>query len=589
MLPPYVSEEIRSTGETRIFHLLRTDPESDGWIAIHSLGLARHVKRVYGEIDFVVVAPGYGVFCLEVKSGRVGREDGIWSFTDRFGQTTRKSLGPFLQAREGMFSLLEAVRRHFGIHHKLANLVYRYGVMFPDIRFDIEEPEHEAWEVYDIEDRRLPLSHFIKRLASNAHRQLASSRWYIPSESRPSPEDARLLADFLRGDFERIPSPAVALKEAEEKLLILTSEQYECLDQMSDNRRCLFEGSAGTGKTVLAMEFARREAALHKRVLLLCYNRLLGTHLERSLGKGTSSHNLTAESFHSFLYKLVMRSKHADEFRTALKDTSDNIYRSTYPLYSLVALQEAVEQPFDVLIVDEGQDLINEDYLDVLDALLIGGLSGGRWAFFCDFQRQAIYADLTAEEMHSQMASRTISFARYRLTVNCRNTKPIGEETSLLSGFDAPPFLKTKLEGVPVDYRFFGSIEEEARLLEDVINRLLAQGISPGSVTILSPVSRERSCVMSLSQTARFSVVDLAEPSARQRSGDVDFSTIQAFKGLENSIVILTDIADLVSERGRSLLYVGMSRARQRLFVLLSRSARKDYDALLERAARKIL
>src|SRR5579859_7984996 len=105
MLPPYVSTDIRSSGEIRMFNLFRTDPETQGWVAIHSLGLARHVKRLYGEIDFVILAPKHGIFCLEVKSGRVGREEGVWTFTDRFGQTARKPIGPFMQAREGMFSL----------------------------------------------------------------------------------------------------------------------------------------------------------------------------------------------------------------------------------------------------------------------------------------------------------------------------------------------------------------------------------------------------------------------------------------------------------------------------------------------------
>jgi hypothetical protein len=44
-----------------------------------------------------------------------------------------------------------------------------------------------------------------------------------------------------------------------------------------------------------------------------------------------------------------------------------------------------------MLVIDEAQDLLEDEYLDVLDLLVKGGLAGGRWAFFGDFERQAIY------------------------------------------------------------------------------------------------------------------------------------------------------------------------------------------------------
>src|SRR5579864_8529486 len=111
MIPPCLSDDVRSAAERRVFNLLETDPETHDWVVLHSLGLARHVKRVYGEIDFVVLAPGLGIVCLEVKGGRVSRQGGTWTFTDRFGSVSKRTLSPFMQAREGMFSLLNAVKR----------------------------------------------------------------------------------------------------------------------------------------------------------------------------------------------------------------------------------------------------------------------------------------------------------------------------------------------------------------------------------------------------------------------------------------------------------------------------------------------
>ena len=48
------------------------------------------------------------------------------------------------------------------------------------------------------------------------------------------------------------------------------------------------------------------------------------------------------------------------------------------------------------------------------------------------------------------------------------------------------------------------------------------------------------------------------------------WSTASGFKGLENDAVILVGIKDLEKEWSRGVVYVGMSRARTRLYVILT-------------------
>jgi hypothetical protein len=591
MIPPYISEDVKSGGEKRIFEYFQTDPETKDWVVIHSLGLARHVRRQYGEIDFVVLAPGEGVFCLEVKSGQVRRREGVWTFTNRYGDVNTKPVSPFMQARDGMFSLLKAVQGKFGSHHRLHNLVYRYGVMFPDIPFDEDDPEHEPWEVYDLHDRRRPVSAFIKRLSSGAHAQVRGTRWYNPTESRPTVKDVEDLVSLFRGDFERVVPTAVMIQDVEHELLRLTEEQYRSLDQLENNLRCLFEGGAGTGKTLIAMELARRDAAKGRRVLLLCYNRLLGARLNREASREVSSGcaGITANSFHRFLRELILRSSKSGEFVREEECGADDLYQVTYPLYALVALQEGVAEPFGSLIIDEGQDLITPEYLDVFDALVRGGLNGGRWAMFCDFHRQAIYAETSPEQMLAQIDERVSRYTHFTLTVNCRNTQPIGEETSLLSGFDTPPFLPAKVTGPPVDYRFYSGIDEERRILTGVLNNLLAEGVPPGRITVLAPVAKGNSCLSKPLDglngvIEEISESDLTLPDVKA----VRFSTVHSFKGLENSVIIITDINELSGDWIHSLLYVGMSRARQRLILLVDKSARHGYEEALQRRIERL-
>ncbi|MDZ7301724.1 MAG: ATP-binding domain-containing protein [candidate division KSB1 bacterium] len=55
----------------------------------------------------------------------------------------------------------------------------------------------------------------------------------------------------------------------------------------------------------------------------------------------------------------------------------------------------------------------------------------------------------------------------------------------------------------------------------------------------------------------------------RYRIPIISFATIQAFKGMESPVVVLCDVDRIEGREPQSLLYVGMSRARSLLIVLL--------------------
>jgi superfamily I DNA/RNA helicase len=103
--------------------------------------------------------------------------------------------------------------------------------------------------------------------------------------------------------------------------------------------------------------------------------------------------------------------------------------------------------------------------------------------------------------------------------------------------------------------------------LEDLIGKLIADGISSENITILSPYKRENSVIADISN---MKIRDYTPKS----EGKITFSTIQAYKGLENTVIIMTDVESFEHEQ---LMYVGLSRARSGLFILESSGARKEY------------
>ena len=53
--------------EQQIFNKLKHGPGTSGWVVIHSLGVSVPENKNPREIDFLIMVPGGGVICLEVK------------------------------------------------------------------------------------------------------------------------------------------------------------------------------------------------------------------------------------------------------------------------------------------------------------------------------------------------------------------------------------------------------------------------------------------------------------------------------------------------------------------------------------------
>ena len=87
--------------------------------------------------------------------------------------------------------------------------------------------------------------------------------------------------------FRLIPALGRQLEADEEKLIRLTEEQSRLLEYLEDHDRCLIEGVAGSGKTLLAVQQIERFAKEGKRTLFVCFNKALchwvRDHIDQSL------------------------------------------------------------------------------------------------------------------------------------------------------------------------------------------------------------------------------------------------------------------------------------------------------------------
>ena len=515
LIPPEVSLRTPSGAEKKLFRLLRL-VDLDGVFALHSVNLAEHEYKVCGEIDFLLVGPP-GLFVLEVKGGRVGQHDGVWTFTDRYGKERRKAEGPFEQARSATFSLLDRLR-DLVPRRSLPKLVFGWGVVFPDQTFRESSVEWAPEMVIDEEGCRTAddLQRSLRRLVKYWKEKAPDAKWLLDDE-------VEMIRRALRPDFDVVPSLRSLAEDVDSTLEALTESQYHLLDAAQENDRILCAGGAGTGKTFLAAEVARREAAAGSEVLLTCRSHILAKYL--SLQPGLEA--VTVAQLHTL----------------------------------------EREQPFDSVIVDEGQDVMNLDDLVTLDRLVSGGLEGGRWRMFYDLNNQTGVLGSFDSEAFTLLGG--AHPARLTLPDNCRNTRDIVGQVQLVTGADVG--VSSAGAGLPVEYEFWSDQQEAAEQLATRLAAFLDDGVDPSHITVLSPLAPEDSCVALLPPKLRSRLRFLDAGTVTQHVNGIGFASIRDFKGLENRFICVVDF-DTIDEppEARSSLYVAMTRPRAALWLGLA-------------------
>ena len=122
----------------------------------------------------------------------------------------------------------------------------------------------------------------------------------------PSVDDICYLVNLLRGDFDADIPLKIMQKYSEEKFLTLTNEQSVCIEQLRDNPRALIRGTAGTGKTLLAIEAVKQAVRNDEKVAFFCFNKLLGKWLQDYFSDTPLNESPTyVGNFHSYMISLL--------------------------------------------------------------------------------------------------------------------------------------------------------------------------------------------------------------------------------------------------------------------------------------------
>ena len=519
-----------------------------------------------GEADVVIGDADRGILAIEVKSGEISRDaHGTW-WVGR--QALQRS--PFEQAADSRYALVRKLSELPGWTAGLKPIAGQ-AVAFPDVELDTMRgrlgllgPDVDAGLIADqsmfVDDEggRRELAGFIDR---------AFEAWSGQAGTRPPGRAAiDLLVATMTEPFEIRPMLRNEIAGGEREVVRLTTGQYSVLNMLRAVRRASIVGGAGTGKTILAVEKARRLAREGFRTLLVCFNSALAGMLAvevEDVARDTGL--LDVKTFHQLCEDLGREAGLLGERPTPAPQAW---WDETLPR-ALDDAAAALGPRYHAIVVDEGQDFA-DGWLLSLEGLLFGGREDVLYVVHDPAQaifREDSVAGLEMEEI--------------RLELNCRNAGPIHDVVRRFArGGLAPEAMR--LDGRPPEFIEADGGEATVRALRVVLHRLrVEEGVVPWDIAVLTGVHLSESAVWHVpgrrfgNEVLGNAAVDdagrnLGLPAhlVPRLPGDVILcDSIRRFKGLERPVVVLVELpAD--DEHLDRLLYVGASRARQHLLVI---------------------
>ena len=504
-------------GERRVYNLLSGVSDPIGF-AVHSVNLPEHDYKRWGEADFVLVTRA-GLTLLEVKGGFVSYSDREWQYCNAREEAIRSTEGPARQAMSAAIALEKMLLKALG-----KKVRSRWGVVFPLCSFAKELPE-------------LPPS----RLADNkiCNDKNAFSAWLdaIPFDQHSAEDfgltddDIQAVRDILLPEFSATASLGLTVQASLNNSIQWTKVQYETLENSDANPRICISGGAGTGKTELAVMFARAERAAGRHPAFITRGKSLA---------------------------LALRSRLAS---SGIPVTTGSVPKDT-----------------DCLIVDEGQDFAHPEDLEALFHQLPGGLANGRWRWFMDPNLQFAQNPPDPESI-KRLTTNSFSV---NLKHNVRSTMEIVECIRTFLNADIGI---SRINGYGIRVRFTEAYGPggESKKVKSIVEDLVQDGIQPREIAILGARGMDgavcRLCAMQLPEFFR----PLTPEGGFSTSSHGVVCGIQEYRGFESRVVILVDLDDLPSsdQSAKSLLYTGMSRATAALHLLLSPTGNRRLKGML--------
>jgi len=497
-----------SVGEEEVYNALKKLP--DEYFVFHSLAWS-HKKTVgvsWGEADFTIFHRIKGMLVIEVKSGRIDYHNHTWF------QNNKEMKDPMIQANRSKFHLVD-VMRFLPMDQKIwaEPLIWFPSVDSKD--FQGEYPVNCNSKNVLFRDALSDPQLYIDR---------AYSYYDSEQQTKLSPEWFQFTVKKLMPEFSTIESISSSRNAMNHEMIRLTNEQSILIDYLELQQVAAIQGGAGTGKTMLAIEKAKRLSE-DGSVLFLCFNKYLLNYLKKEF----SIVNVSYENLNS----LVCR-----KLAVPQVDTDDiTRFLNNYDRY---------EWEFKNIIIDECQDF-DDEHIELLSAIA----STEQGCFYVFYDRNQFVKGRIFPKWLERSECRLV------LNKNCRNTQYIAVTSGKPIDF-MPKMPHRSVSGVMPNMIL---LKNRAELLDNLrltIAQYSKQGVSFDQICILTTKTEDSSFLGGLGNIGIYKIMDERSPKG------VLFTTCRKFKGLESDVILLVDVdkETFSNEENRRIFYVGSSRAK---------------------------
>lgn len=545
-------------GEIEMFRRIYSDCAKSEytWHFWHNLRLPISVNRQNEiQIDFLLVS-AKGVTIIEVKGGRIGIEQGMFYY-DVFPEPKFMERTPFDQARDYMYALIN-------------NRVISASQLFIDTvcAFPHTKMEHTSsnpntdlgyklWSKNQHDTSSLSFADFcIEVLETDKIRK----GWHRPDLQE---QEVEVAIQSLLYSFADRNRNVYAERGMEAILQRLNIDNLSALNSLQKNERLFIEGGPGTGKTTIARAYIEKYHTL--RGLYLCWNKLLEAKIKSELWRAGLP-NCDVQQFASYILSLQTR---IGSTKLSLEDISTGVANKELELLFFDYRKQPDFVPFDYVIIDEAQDILDKGIVPLLNALTSvtkDGVSTGRYLVFFDTEQGYNNESRQIDEIADALAHHG---ARFVLDTNKRvptNKEIVSFAKMLLDGISPKDLFQRIINDnyASTQVFFFDGAKQLIKHINQIKKEIMEGARNWNEYVILADSSTK---IEQSSGNEKLydriatieGIKELTPKNICQDTSEIPFTSMLAFKGLECKHVIL--VINGRTEISAFELYVGMTRA----------------------------
>jgi hypothetical protein len=279
---------------------------------------------IFGEADYVVVSPAGRVLVIEQKSGLLEESpDGLMKLYASKSKSVSAQVARTISGMHGRFKAAFG-----GQNYRLEEMLY-----CPDYR--VKNPAIAGVNPTRIVD------------ATRSAELVSIITTILPADELPLPCLDRIHA-FLADELSLTPDVRAMVGQVAKHVtrvsggLATWARSIECTPF-----RLRVTGTAGSGKTQLAIRVLEDAVNAGRRALYLCFNRPLADHIRRIAPAGS-----TVLTYHQLCEQVARRAGRKVDF------ADGRVFGMLEE--AMLASQPAGDERFDTVVVDEGQDFRQE-------------------------------------------------------------------------------------------------------------------------------------------------------------------------------------------------------------------------------------